>query len=380
MTKPETYLAVSADSHVTEPPNCYIDNIDPKFRDRAPRIEADERRGFVYVLDGLDGGIGLGTIAAAGKKPSEIKKDGTFDDLHPGGWDPKARIADQQRDGIAAEIVYPSVGMVLCGHPDADYKHACMKAYNRWLKTFCDGAPGRLFGAGQTALRNVEEAVEDLREIKEAGFKTAMMPLFPCTEFDFDDARWDPLWQASVDLDLPLSFHIATGGSKKDKAGNFVAGRGPPLGMWISVIRHVQDVMGMLIFTGVFDRFPKLKIVCVESDAGWAPHMMYRMDHAYKQHRFWMKGKELGQNPSFYWLQNIKMTFQDDWTAFAMIKAGLINPLMLMWANDFPHSDATWPHSQELLAEHTQGVAPDAKRRILRDNAIELYKLDLAAT
>ncbi|SCW81237.1 Predicted metal-dependent hydrolase, TIM-barrel fold [Sphingobium faniae] len=375
--KVRTIRPVSADSHVTEPPNCYIDHIDPRFRDRAPKVIPDERRGFVFEIDGLQGGIGLGTIAAAGKKPSEIRKDGTFADLHPGGWDPKARIADQDRDGVVAEIVYPSVGMVLCGHEDADYKHACMKAYNRWLQQFCAGAPGRLFGAGQTALRSVGEAVEDLREIREMGFKTAMLPLWPCTGFDFDDERWDPFWRASVELDLPLSFHISSGGNKKDKAGNFVAGRGPSLGVWIGVIRSVQDIAGMLIFSGVFDRFPDLKVVLVEGDAGWLPHMSYRMDHAYKQHRFWMKGKELQHLPSEYWENHFKLTYQDDKTAWQMVAAGLLSPKMLMWANDFPHSDATWPHSMEILADQAGGVSPEARRQILETNCTDLYKITL---
>ena len=221
--------------------------------------------------------------------------------------------------------------------------------------------------------------MQDLHEIKEMGFKTAMLPLFPCTPFDFDDPRWDPLWQASVDLDLPLSFHISSGGNRKDKDGHFIAGRGPSLGVWIGVIRHVQDILGMMIFTGVFDRVPGLKIVCVESDAGWVPHMMYRMDHAYNRHRFWMKGKELKKQPSQYWLDNIHLTFQDDWTAFKMVEAGMLDSRMLMWANDFPHSDATWPHSQALLAEHAKGLTAEQRRLILRDNAVDLYHLPVAA-
>jgi predicted TIM-barrel fold metal-dependent hydrolase len=380
LTKHETQIRpISADSHVTEPPDCYTRFIDPKYRDSAPKVIPDERRGFVYEINGLPGGVGLGTIAAAGKKPSEIKKDGTFSDLHAGGWDPKARMADQDRDGIAAEIVYPSIGMVLCGHEDADYKHACMQAYNRWLQEFCAGAPTRLFGAGQTALRSVEEAVQDLHDIKSKGFRTAMLPLFPCTDFDFDDPRWDALWNASVDLELPLSFHISSGGNRKDKAGNFIASRGPSLGVWIGVIRHVQDIIGMMIFSGVFDRVPALKVVCVESDAGWVPHMMYRMDHAYKTHRFWMKGKELKGLPSEYWLKNIKLTFQDDWIAFKMVQAGLLDSRLIMWANDFPHSDATWPNSQALLAEHAGLLSYTDRKRILRDNVSELYKLNVPA-
>ena len=95
--------------------------------------------------------------------------------------------------------------------------------------------------------------------------------------------------------------------------------------------------MGTFIFGGVFDRFPELKLVCVEADAGWVPHYMYRMDHAYKRHRYWMKAPPLNRLPSEYFAENIYMTFQDDWVAFNM--KDMCNPRRLMWANDFPHSD-----------------------------------------
>ena len=101
----------------------------------------------------------------------------------------------------------------------------------------------------------------------------------------------------------------------------------------------------------MFERHPNLKLVCVEADAGWAPHYMYRMDHAYKRHRYWLKGEAMEKLPSEYFLENVYMTFQDDWTAFKY-RDGM-NLERLMWGNDFPHSDATWPHSPELLAEHT---------------------------
>jgi len=368
---------ISADSHVTEPPNAYIDNIDPKYRDRAPRVRRDPDRGDFYDIDGIKGGIGLGTFAAAGKTPSEVRKDGTFEGLHRGGYDPTVRLADQDRDGVHAEVIYPSVGMVLCGHDDPDYKQACMLAYNRWIAEYASVAPDRLLVAGQTATRSVKEALKDMRDCRQAGMKTMMMPLFPCTEFDYDDERWDEFWQASVDLDMPPSFHISAGGNRKDKAGNFIAGRGPSLGVWIGVIRTVQDIAGMLIFSGVFDRVPGLKLAMVEGDAGWLPHMMYRMDHAYKHHRFWMKGKELQKLPSEYWLDHFKLTYQDDKTAWQMVAAGLLDSRLVMWANDFPHTDATWPNSMEVLADHMKGVSFDDRKKILEQNVTDFYKIKL---
>ncbi|MHB1785972.1 MAG: amidohydrolase family protein, partial [Acidimicrobiales bacterium] len=150
---------ISADSHITEPPGTYIDHIDPVFKNRAPHlVDAGPELGEVFVIDGMKRPVALGTVAAAGKRPEEIRATGSrFDELHRGGWDPEARMGDQDRDGVGAEIIYPSVGMVLCNHQDLDYKKACFDAYNLWLAGFCSAHPDRLLGLGQTAMRTPEE-------------------------------------------------------------------------------------------------------------------------------------------------------------------------------------------------------------------------------
>ncbi|MBT6427355.1 MAG: amidohydrolase family protein, partial [Rhodospirillaceae bacterium] len=192
---------------------------------------------------------------------------------------------------------------------------------------------------------------------------------------DYDHLDYTPFYEAAVDLNMPLSFHILT--SRSDQVdlrhGAISQGRGPTINGFCGVLRGCQDIIGMFIFGGVFQRHPKLKLVCVEADAGWAPHYMYRMDHAYKQHRFWMKCDEMEQLPSAYFRENVYMTFQDDWIAFQFKDA--CNIRRLMWANDFPHSDATWPHSQELLAAHTANLTEVEKDWILHDNVAELYGL-----
>ena len=369
---------ISADSHVTEPPGCYLDRIDPAFRDRAPHVTTDNDGGDVFVIDGMPGFVPVGIIAAAGIDPRDIKKGETkFADLHRGGWDGKARLLDQDRDGIAAEVIYPSVGMVICNHPDPDYKQACMWAYNNWLaEEFIAGAPDRLFGMGQTAVRSVAEAIEDFRRFKEMGFVGVMLPGNPATEFDYDDPRFDPLWQASVALDLPVTFHILT--SRSDGANSIGASgqklsafRGPAQNMSQMLLKSIQDIIGVFIWGRVFERNPELKLVCVEADAGWAPHFAYRMDHGYKRHRFWMKVADMSKLPSEYFRQNIYLTFQDDWVAFRM--TDMVNPRRLLWANDFPHSDSTWPWSRDLLRTQTQHLSEQEKNWILRDNTAELY-------
>src|SRR6185437_14160410 len=114
--------------------------------------------------------------------PEEIKVRGRFSDLHPGGWDPDARMANQARDGVLPEAIYPGIGMILCNLADMDYKKACFDAYNRWIAGYCAAHPDRLIGLGQTAMRSPEEGIKDLDRIKAQGLRGVMMPGFPVKE------------------------------------------------------------------------------------------------------------------------------------------------------------------------------------------------------
>jgi predicted TIM-barrel fold metal-dependent hydrolase len=101
---------------------------------------------------------------------------------------------------------------------------------------------------------------------------------------------------------------------------------------------------------------------------------MYRMDHAYKRPRFWLDAGGIDRLPSDYFKQNIYVTFQDDIVATHMTE--LVNMRRIMWANDYPHSDSTWPWSQDVIAELTAELSPEQKRWMLHDNVVELYGLD----
>ena len=367
------YPIISADSHITEPPNTYVDYIEARWKAKAPQMRYVDKLGDAFFVDGLPSPVPMGLVAAAGKPPQEIRTTGVrFDDMHRGGWDPEARMAEQTRDGVAAEVIYPTVGMVICNHPDFDFKEACFAAYNRWLAEYCGAHPTRLLGAGQIAMRSVEDGMRELDEVKALGLRGVMMPGNPAQE-DYDAPIYDRFWETAIELGLPLSFHILT-----DKNYAFAhAVRGPAMNGFLSIMRGCQDVMGTLVLGGVLERHPRLQVVCVEADAGWVPHYMYRMDHAYKRHRYWLPpGQELSKLPSEYFAENIYVTFQDDWVAFKV--ANLMNWKHLLWANDFPHSDSTWPWSQEMLAEHTKVLTAEQKRGILCANVAALYDIDLS--
>ncbi len=383
---PNFLAAFSADSHVTEPPHTYSARIDPKYRDTAPRVIREEDGGDSFVFDGMPGKVPLGIVAAAGIPPEKMRLCGVpFEELHKGGWDGKARIADQDKDGVIGEIIYPSVGMMLCNHPDPDYKQACFESYNGWLaEEFCAAAPDRLFGLGQTAVRSVAEAVRDLEKMKALGFKGVMLPGSPATEFGWHDPRFDPLWRACVELGMPPSFHILTSRSDGDNPLEDLAKEAGPNSNTVKTVSYgnrlimaLQNIVVQFVFGRVFERNPDLKIVLVEADAGWAPHYLNRLNHAYNRHRFTIGAQDMQKLPGDYFRENIYLTFQDD--PIAWQTAHLMNPDRLMWANDFPHSDATWPWSQSVLRRHAEGMPEATVRKIARENAMGLYGIKMPA-
>src|SRR5262245_33598483 len=242
---------ISADSHITEPPGTYVDRIDHHYKDSAPHMIHDDKLGDVFIVKDFPRPVNIALAAAAGIDADKLRMHGArFEDLHRGGWDPNARMADQERDGVAAEVIYPTVGMVLCNHRDFDYKKACFDAYNRWLAEYCAPSPHRLIGIGQTAMRSPEEGIADLKAIRALGLRGVMMPGMPnvADHGDYDSPAYDDFWRAAVDLELPLSFHILTTRDARP--------RGPAMNGFLSVIRGCQDIMGMMVLGGVFERVP----------------------------------------------------------------------------------------------------------------------------
>jgi len=358
------YTLISADSHIAETEDCYAD-IDPKFRDRRPRKGYDARGTAILEIPDVGINIPLGTVCTVGRRPQDLGKPMRWEELHPSGWDPKARLGIQDDDGIAAEVLYPSVGMAICNHPDPDYMKACFDAYNRWLAGFCETDPKRLLGVGMASLRTIEDGLAEIEQIKEMGFRSVMFPGTPTVE-DYHHPCYDPIWEACVDLGLPVSFHILT--SKGDLGGMI---RGPVLVYQIVTVRGNQNIMMAMVLGGVFERHPGLKVVCVEADAGWVPHFNFRMDHAWQRHRWHLPAGDLRRLPSEYFNENIYVTFQDDYSVRHVL--GAMNLGRVLWATDFPHSDGTYPHTAEVVETVTEGMTDAQKRAVLGGNTAALY-------
>ena len=199
----------------------------------------------------------------------------------------------------------------------------------------------------------------------------------PPPERPYNDPAYDPFWQAASEAGLPVSLHIIASRGRVSSSVTNAIGAGAPVhaGIWfMMVIAEIQESLSQLVFGGVLERFPKLKIVSAENDAGWLPHFSYRMDHVYdKHHENWAESTPL--HPSEYVKRQIFATFQDDHTGpAAHATFGADN---FMWASDFPHSDSTFPDSHLWIKKNFEGIPDDVQRKIVYDNAVSLYRMNV---
>ena len=362
---------VSADSHVIEPADVWTARIERRFADRAPHVvhEFNGKSGDYFVAEGMTP-LAIAAFAVAGVNPREFKdkmREG-YANVRPGGWDPVERIKDQDRDGVSAEVIYPSFGMRLFQLDDGELRMACFRAYNDWLAEYCSYDPRRLAGIGTIALDDPALGTDELTRISAKGLRGAMIWGEAPAERPYSDPVYDRFWAAAQDAGVPISLHIVT--ERRSAPA-------PDLKK-ISIMKHyvtmhhgIEKSLADLIMGGVLERFPQLKIVSVENDIGWIPHLMQRADHAYDRYRFLERDAAIPHPPSYYFHRQVYATFQDD--RVGIITRDVAGVGNLMWASDYPHSDSTWPNSREVIARDFAGVAEADRRRITADNAAELY-------
>jgi predicted TIM-barrel fold metal-dependent hydrolase len=360
---------ISADSHVVERQSAFLD-VDPKFRDRIPYEMTTPELGAALMIDGMFP-MGYGRSVGAGRPLQELGTKIGWDDVNPAAWDSATRLDVQDQDGVYAEVIFPTVGMFLQGHPDIDYAKACLDAYNRWLVGYCSKDPERLIGVAQISMRSVADGLKEIEEAHKMGFKAIMMPGEPMTE-DYHDPMYDEVWAACVQYNLPVNFHILS--SRREMIEARAKTRGPHICGHHRFVRGNQDLISLFIFGGVFERNPKLQIVAVESDASWVPHFLTRMDNSYHRY-YYMENVTLPEEPSAYFRRNVHVTMQDDYPVGQMTH---ILPMdRVLWANDFPHGDAIWPYSSDVLRRLTKDMSDEHIKMIVHDNVAKLYGLKI---
>ena len=384
---------IDVDTHLSEPPTLWLDHAPPGLRDRVPQIkEVGGRRS--WVIDG-DKPIGLGANPF-----SAIRKDGskildvddfapmTYDTVHEGSYSLGPRLAEMDRCGVDAQIVYPNIlgfGGQAAAKVDAGLRLACTQIYNDGTAELQRQSNGRLFPMALLPWWDVKAAVTEIERAHALGMKGVNINSDPHTHRDENgdllpdlaSPHWDPLWEVCEALDLPVNFHIGASEQSMDWIGTqgwpsiHHAVRGALSGSMLFF--NNGRIMANIIFSGLLDRFPKLKFVSVESGIGWIPFLLESLDWQF----YGMAGNhahELQLKPSEYFARNFYGCFWFEmWDISNTIqKVGVDN---CMFETDFPHPTCLFPPGD--VEARLGGLTVQDRAKVLSGNAARVYNINL---
>jgi len=371
------YNVVDADGHVLEPLDLWDRYIDPKFRDRAPRLIKDKDGKERLVIEeqilgsaqaGLGGAGGVGARQGVVASNTMEYKEG-----RKGGFDPHARMPDMDADGIDAVFLYPTLGLFSGAIHDPELAAATCRAYNRWLADYCKPYPDRLFGIAMLPLQSVELAVAEMRFAKkELGFKGGFIRPNPYSDkVMVNDPMYEPFWAAAEDLDFAIGFHEGAGGGMPQVGIDRFEGRGAR-----HIITHTMEMMLAclaVIWGGVCERHPKLRIGFLESGGGWIAPWLDRMDRHFDDQGFNDSG--LKTRPSEIFRRNCWISFEPVEGSLKVL-ADYIGPHKIMWATDYPHPDGFFPGAPKMVENQLAGLSEETKRQVMGGGAKAFYGLN----
>ena len=379
-------LLVDADSHVLEPPDLWSRYVEPRFRDRAVRVVRADAGHDVLLVDGKPAKLTtpemLGDFGGMGRTLDEqatAALSGRYAENAPAAaTDPRARIAQLDREGVAATVLYPSLGLQWPAETaDAAYVHANLVAYDRWLEDFCADSNGRLIAVAHLALGDPHDAAKELRRAVANGARGGVLLPYTHDGKPHGHPDHDPLFAAACDLGVPLGIHTGIDPVTRDLYRRYDGLTWPdaiPQGIWFLQLmfsQAVQQAFSTFFLHGTFDRFPELKLVVLEAGAGWLGFWMDRMDAMFAGAlRLTMPLRDL---PSTYVRRNVWISADPDERALAAI-IPYVGADRFVWASDYPHSDHTGGYIEHVLAMARLLPDESARRALLGANAAALYR------
>jgi predicted TIM-barrel fold metal-dependent hydrolase len=344
---------IDSDGHVIEHTLQIIECMDPPYND--PHGYRTQAFGLFPPLDGFPRVGGLST-------------PGRRDVPDVSGW---SKFLEES--GLAHAVLFPTAGLAYGLLQDTRYQVVLGRAYNTWLHRQYTSREPRLHGMALIPVLDPVEAARELRRaVTELGFAGAMLPAITATGRGYGNAFFDPIYKEAEQLGCPLAFH---GGPSRGLGFDFF-----DKFIQAHTLEHPFSQMIQLtsvVFDGVFDRFPRLKLVFLEAGCGWMPYMMDRLDEEFER-----RGKrwcpDMQRKPSEYFTSgNIYVTLEVEEAAvpFVIERMGAQH---VLFASDYPHERSHGEYMgdlPELLGR--EDISDEAKRKILYENPKRLYQLDV---
>jgi predicted TIM-barrel fold metal-dependent hydrolase len=388
MNSPFDFRLISTDGHVNPPADDLVARLPEHLRRFAPKT---------IVIDGEEY-IDIPGMAPISKAFSDGQMDGPgdvreatreFRNDPEGGRNLAKRKAELELDGVWGEVVFPHSFLSLSAHPNGEYQREMGKLYNDMCaEIFLSADSDRYAPSALLSTIDPMDAVAEARRVKDLGFVCVMLP--PVVPWlPYWHHSWEPLWSTLEELDLVLNFHVFTGNTAQgvDFGNLWVI---PPdlvdvgrarfraervderLSTTVMCMASAMSPLMHLIGSGTLDRHPGLKFALVESESGWIPWALQALDLMQQRRRFAMINLEL--KPSEYFHRQGWATFLEDQVAIDTLQ--YIGEDRLMWSNDWPHDEGTYLESQSIIAKLLSGLPYEVQRKLLHDNAAQLYHLD----
>lgn len=394
------FKLISVDSHMTEHADCFL-RVQKEFGDKAPRVVENPEgigKGLWFIMEGLEpmhvGYFALGHVvekphgrkemlvyrnsAEFKKKVTEFRENYRYED-NKADWHAPEYLAALERDGVEAALVYASWARYNYHVTDAKLQRSIFRSYNEWMFDFVSHAPKQLFFAPLLSILDVDLACADMREYVKRGCKTVHLPT-TIIGSGYYEPIYEKLWATAVDLDIPLSVHANSSQGKQMKLHGLKARDydprkyiirgdfnplGGPMAAW--------EFMSNLIFSGVFDRYPSLKVVASEFQMSDAAAAYESIDYRVGRAATYDSDRNTNKRwPSEYLLENCYFGFED--SRATVLTAPFFGQDNFMWSNDYPHFQTPWPHSRRIYDENCAGLDPAIARKMGRDNANKIYK------
>jgi predicted TIM-barrel fold metal-dependent hydrolase len=365
---------VDTDSHMMEPEWLWERYIEDGYKMQAPKIgKAPEsgRRAFIVEGDSFTREKGKYPMAAKAFLQAATKAMDRFDRARQTGFSAQSRLQDMDEQGVDVQILYPTMAGQMLGREFRDIKllAACVRSYNNWAADYAEASPERLRWAAALPMQDVEEAIKEAHRASEKGCVSFYMRPNPVRGRTLWHDDYMPLWMEIEALGKPISTH--------DSASASVASFGDRMDTHTSghILSHPFEAMAAmagLIWYGVFEKFPKLKVVHVEADGGWTPYWLQRME----QHWDFSGNAEheyLTKRPTEYFKSNVCVAFRgDEPTMKAAVE--LVGDDNFTWDTDYPHPDGTFPWGLDAMMK--QPISLQAKRKMLWDNPARCFNLN----
>jgi len=376
---------ISVDDHLIEHPKVWQDRLPAKYRETGPRIIEQplgeglpDAQMWIYE-DRIYPYIGLNAVA--GKKPEEYGLEPVrYDDMIPGCYDPKARVADMDIDGVEAMMCFPSFprfcGTVFLEAEDKELALACVQAYNDFvLDEWCAAAPGRLIPIVILPLWDAQASVREIHRTAAKGAKGISFPDLPhalglpSVHTDF----WDPVFSAVEETGMPLCQHFGSGGATSIPQ----IAPDAPFAVMINLMgTNSMHATADWLFSPALHKHPKLKIGLSEGGVGWMPYLVERAGYVWRKHKYY---QNINQDvpPLELFKKHFHGCFIED--DFGLENRHTIGVDRITWECDYPHSDSFWPASRKRATEAFANVPDDEVHQIVELNARRLYNLPAAA-